>query len=285
MPAADRCVTGRKTMTIARRLRRRGGLVLLSAIVLLTPEIARADAPTLEIPRHPPPALESLLNGPAGMKGRLTDFRQRDPGDGVPVSRKTTAFVSYDDQNLYVVFACEDEPEQIRSHLSRREAISSDDHVFVYLDTFRDGQRAYYFAVNPLGVQLDGIFTEGQDDDDSFDTLWESEGRLTDSGYAVRMRIPFRSLRFPSTSEQSWGIALGRVIQRNNEESYWPYITKRVQGFVPQFARAIGLENISPGRNLQFIPYGMSTNAQYLDTESPSGAGFASQGEIRGGVD
>ena len=260
-------------------------MVLLSAVVLLTPEIARADAPTLEIPRHPPPALESLLNGPAGMKGRLTDFRQRDPGDGVPVSRKTTAFVSYDDQNLYVVFACEDEPEQIRSHLSRREAISSDDHVVVYLDTFRDGQRAYYFAVNPLGVQLDGIFTEGQDDDDSFDTLWESEGRLTDSGYAVQMRIPFRSLRFPSTSEQSWGIALGRVIQRNNEESYWPYITKRVQGFVPKFARAIGLENISPGRNLQFIPYGMSTNAQYLDTESPSGAGFASQGEIRGGVD
>src|SRR5436309_4769674 len=175
-------------MTIAWGLRRRAGPLLLSALVFATSQIGRADAPTLEIPRTPPPALESLLNGSAGTNGRLTDFRQRDPGDGVPVSQKTTAFVSYDDKNLYVWFVCEDEPEQIRSHLTRREAISSDDHVLVYLDTFRDGQHAYYFAVNPHGVQLDGIFTEGQDDDDTFDTIWESEGRLTDSGYVVRMR-------------------------------------------------------------------------------------------------
>ena len=45
------------------------------------------------------------------------------------MSRKTTAFVSYDDKNLFVVFVCEDEPEQIRSHLARREAILGDDHV------------------------------------------------------------------------------------------------------------------------------------------------------------
>jgi hypothetical protein len=272
-------------MKIAWPARTRAGLLLWSAFVLLAPAIARADPPRFEIPRTTPPGLESLLNAPSDVKGRLTEFRQRDPGDGVPASRKTTAFVSYDDKSLYVVFVCDDEPGQVRSHLTRREAILGDDHVVVYLDTFRDGQRAYYFAANPFGVQRDGIFTEGQDEDDSFDTLWESEGKLTESGYVVRMRIPFKSLRFSSTPEQSWGIAVGRIIQRNNEESYWPYITKRVQGFVPQFAHATGLANISPGRNLQLIPYGISTNAQYLDMGSPSAAGLTSQGELRGGLD
>src|SRR5206468_2865288 len=63
------------------------------------------------------------------------------------------------------------------------------------------------------------------------------------------------------------------------------YITKRVQGFVQQFGRAAGLENISPGRNLQLIPYGMSTGARYLDAESASGPSVARQGELRGGLD
>src|SRR5207247_10978660 len=180
----------RSVLTASWPARTRPGLRLWSALVLLTPAIARADPPRLEIPRTTPPGLESFLNAPSDVKGRLTEFRQRDPGDGVPASRKTTAFVSYDDKSLYVVFVCDDEPGQIRSHLTRREAILGDDHVVVYLDTFRDGQRAYYFAANPLGVQRDGIFTEGQKDDDSFDTLWESEGKLTESGYVVRMRIP-----------------------------------------------------------------------------------------------
>src|SRR5919106_291533 len=104
----------------------------------------------------------------AGAGVRVTDFRQREPGDGVPVSRGTTAYVSYDDANLYVVFVCEDDPASVRARIARREEISGDDNVAVYLDTFRDREHAYFFLTNPLGVQLDGIWTEGQDEDFSF---------------------------------------------------------------------------------------------------------------------
>src|SRR5204863_2768485 len=253
--------------------------------VLLLPDVARSDTPTLLIPRTPPPDMEALRIGRIATTGRITEFRQRDPGDGIPVSRTTTAFISYDESSLWVAFVCEDEPHEVRAHLTRREATADDDQVIVFIDTFRDGQRAYFFAVNPLGVQRDGIFSEGQDDDDSFDTVWRSEGTLTESGYVVRIEIPFKSLRFSSAPEQTWGIALGRIIQRNNEESYWPYITRRVQGFVQQFARATGLRNISPGRNLQFIPYGMATAARYLEADSPAGAAFSAQRELHGGLD
>jgi len=255
------------------------------AAILLLPDVARSDTPTLLIPRTPPPDMEALRIGRIATTGRISEFRQRDPGDGIPVSRTTTAFISYDESSLWVAFVCEDEPHEVRAHLTRREATADDDQVIVFIDTFRDGQRAYFFAVNPLGVQRDGIFSEGQDDDDSFDTVWRSEGTLTESGYVVRIEIPFKSLRFSSAPEQTWGIALGRIIQRNNEESYWPYITRRVQGFVQQFARATGLRNISPGRNLQFIPYGMATAARYLEADAPAGAAFSAQRELHGGLD
>ena len=216
--------------------------------------------------------------------GLVQDFRQREPGDGIPCSLETGASVSYDDENLYVLFVAEDEPAKVRAHLAKREDILGDDRVVVYLDTFRDGHRAYVFACNPLGVQLDGTLVEGQDEDDTFDTLWYSDGKLTPQGYVVRMTIPFRSLRFDGGPAQTWGIALGRIIPRRNEEAYWPHLTKRVHGFVSQFASATGFEGISPGQNVQLIPYGISTRSRFLDMESKP-PGFRNQEEQRGGLD
>src|SRR3989449_10415163 len=138
------------------------------------------------------------------------------------------------------------------------------------------------FMTNPLGVQLDGILTEGQDEDLSFDAVWQSEGRLTADGYVARIVIPFRSLRFPRAPTQTWGIALGRIIRRNSEEAYWPHLTKRVKGVVPQFNVVQGLPNISPGRNVQFNPYTMFARARFLDEDA---ADIRSAGDQRVGVD
>jgi hypothetical protein len=260
--------------------------------------IARVDrAPRLEDFRVPNNTL-TVLNGPLtffddslavlddsttpGAPVAVTEFRQRKPGDGVPVSQPTTAYLSYDDANLYVVFVCRDDPAKVRANIARRESVSGDDQVLLYLDTFRDHQRAYLFAANPLGIQLDGILTEGQEFDLSFDAVWSSEGRLTDDGYVVRMAIPFRSLRFANDSVQTWGIALGRKIRRTNEETYWPHLTKRVKGFVPQLGTLHGLVRISPGRNVQLNPYTMLARARVLDRGI---AAHVTQGDERIGMD
>jgi len=248
------------------------------------PEVRVSTANLLRIPRvtHPP-KLEDFLNGqPRQAEAAVTDFRQHEPGDGVPLSQKTTVFLSYDDGNLYIVFICEDERENIRAHMAKREEISDDDFVGVYLDTFHDGRRAYAFEVNPLGVQRDGLLNEGQKVDYTFDTVWNSVGRLTEQGYIIWIAIPFKSLRFSNNTEQTWGIALGRKILRTNEEAYWPYITERIKGFVNQMAQLDGMDNVSPGRNMQFNPYGMFTTSHYLDSSIPA---FQTKNEFRGGLD
>ncbi len=244
-------------MTPSRRL-----AVVLTLLSL--PAVAYGQESTLTVPfATSPPVLSTFLSGELrDMDGRVTQFRQREPRDGEPVTRDTTAYVSFDSANLYVVFVCRDTPSAVRARLTRRERIDADDEVAVYLDTFHDRQRAYVFAANPLGVQAERIRTEGQDDDESFDTLWQTEGQLTAFGYVVKMTIPFRSLRFPNGTAQTWGIGLSRRIQRLNEEAYWPHVSKRAQGFVPQLGTLRGLRAISPGSNVQLIPYGVYTNAQ-----------------------
>ena len=69
---------------------------------------------------------------------------------------------------------------------------------------------------------------------------------------------------------QDWGIALERVIFRNDEHSFWPYISKQYQGFAQQMANLEGIEAVSPGRNLQLIPYGTFTAARQLAETIPA---------------
>lgn len=188
-----------------------------------------AARPSLTIPRaSSPPALADYLDGvPRADEAAITTFVQREPGDGVPARQQTEAYVSYDATHLYVVFvARESVPGQVRASRTRREGFGNDDAVGVLLDTFNDQRRAYLFIVNPLGVQLDGVTTDGSNDDFSYDTVWDSEAQLTPFGFVARIAIPFKSVRFPNVPEQVWGIGFARIIRRNNEMSWWPHVTR-----------------------------------------------------------
>ena len=240
---------------------------------------ARLAPPALTIPRlSRAPALEDFLSmKPEGeialQMAKVTGFVQRNPHDGEKVSEETAAYLGYDQKNLYVVFVCFDDPKKVRARMSPREDIADDDEVAVMFDTFHDRRRAYEFQTTPLGVQWDAIYTEASRDetggnwDTSWDTVWDSRGKVTSRGFVVWMAIPFKSLRFPATKQQEWGIILYRGIVRKNEDSFWPEISSRVQGRLGQAATLYGLEGISPGRDIELIPYGITARL--------SGAGHA----------
>src|SRR6185503_12355692 len=119
--------------------------VLASALIVTAAVPAGAQPARLRIPRvsGPPPLAEPAAASQA-VDGRVDAFTQREPGDGVPASQRTVAYVSYDESHLYVVFVCEDaEPAAVRARLAAREAITGDDQVGVLLDTFHDRRRAY----------------------------------------------------------------------------------------------------------------------------------------------
>ena len=224
------------------------------------------------IPRvSSPPQLEDFLQmkpSPVweGRLAKVDHFIQRIPSDGEPVSQRTEAYLGYDDKNLYAIFICYDsDPNKIRARLSRREDVFDDDTIEVMLDTFHDHRRAYAFFSNALGVQADALWTEGQDFDFSFDTVFDSEAKITAEGFVVKLAIPFRSLRFASNDPQTWGILLDRDIRRNNENSFWPQYSSRIAGRLNQEGDATGLENISAGHNFQLIPYGIFRSYRDVD--------------------
>lgn len=248
--------------------------------------------PIVDVPRLDVlPGIEDFLPtmGPSpAFDGRMAriagGFVQRDPEDGRPASQHTDVYLAYDDEHLVVVFvAFDDEPDRVRAHMAARENVFRDEIVEIQLDTFLDRRRAYTFVSNPLGVQWDAIWTEGSGFDDSYDTVWDSDGRLTDRGYVVWMRIPFKSLRFPRTDAQTWGFLLVRDIPRNNESSFFPRMSNRIRSRMGQGGTLVGLDGISPGRNLQVIPYATATSFEELDRDAA--AFVEDDADLDGGVD
>jgi hypothetical protein len=255
------------------------------------PEIKSAPAvaaPSLTIPRlSHAPALEDFLDmKPVGETAlqmvKVTGFIQRNPHNGEPVTENTAAYLGYDQKNLYVVFVCFDDPKKVRARMSRREDIYDDDQVEIMLDTFHDRRRAYAFQTTPLGVQWDAIWTEasraevGGNFDTSFDTVWDSRGKTTSRGFVVWIAIPFKSLRFPAKKVQEWGIILYRGIYRKNEDAFWPWINRKIEGRLGQAATLYGLEGISPGRDIELIPYGVGRSFRALDQRDPYNPFFQS---------
>jgi hypothetical protein len=237
-----------------------------------------ATNPVLVIPRvAQPPTLEDFLDmKPSraweGVLAKADGFIQRLPSDGAPSTQRTDVYLGYDDVNLYCIFvAFDSEPRKVRAHMTPRDNIYGDERVDLFLDTFHDHRRAYVFTTNPFGIQMDGLWNEGQVNqyDRSFDTVWHSRGQLTNRGFVVWMAIPFKSLRFPATRAQEWGIVLIRWIPRTNESATWPRVSTRIEGRLNQGATLKGLENISPGRNIQLIPYGFLRSFRALDTRDP----------------
>jgi hypothetical protein len=215
----------------------------------------------------------------------ISDFKQRNPGDGTPISKQTKAYLSYDEHYFYAVFVAKDDPALVRARIAKREDIDGDDLVTLELDTFKDQRRSFVFEVNPLGVQMDGKRTEGQEIDYQFNTQWESEAQLTDDGFVVKMAIPFKSLRFENGDEQTWGIAVGRWIARLSEEAFWPHISKQVAGFVPQMATIRIPEKMSAGRNVQLLPFVYAGKTKVLNTEDLNAPFWQRENKLQAGLD
>jgi hypothetical protein len=201
----------------------------------------------------------------------ITDFRQRVPVDGGEPTERTEVRIAYDRDNLYFGFKLFDsEPDKIIATVLEREGkLPYNDRVAIGIDTFNDDRNGYVFGLNPFGTQEDGQFT----DEGSVDWVWESvyvsEGRITDEGWELEVAIPFTTIRFPRTESVTMGLVLYRRIRRKNEDVFWPHIPQRFRAHIAQasqYADLVGLEDLHRGRNIEVKPYAIA-GAQKLTSE------------------
>jgi Carbohydrate family 9 binding domain-like len=212
---------------------------------------------------HQTPVIDGRLNEPVWHTAALLkDFLQTQPGDNVKVSYPTEVRIGYDSKSLYIAIHALDQSGQVRATVAKRDDLSGNDYVAVWLDTFNDQRRAYVLLFNPLGVQADGIFTEGQAIDYSVDLVMQSKGTITADGYTIEVAIPFASLRYDAGAGKFWGVHVLRVIRHLDEWDTWMPLRRESRDFntatfirfMEQAGHIGGIENIGRERTLELIP-------------------------------
>ena len=155
-----------------------------------------------------PPVVDGILDDEAWTGAPLPagTWLSYNPLHGDQIAQQTTVWVGYDADALYFAFRCDDpDPGGIKTSITRRDNIWSDDWVGLSLDALGTGQVSYHLMVNPSGIQLDMINTIAGYEDTSPDWIWESAGRVNDSGYAVEIRLPLQSIRFKGGADREHG--------------------------------------------------------------------------------
>jgi len=234
-------------------------------LICLTCLIATAQHKSLQaIKTALPPRIDGSLTDSAWKNvPEAINFITNSPVFGKPSKVKTSIRIVYDDDAIYVGAYLYDDPAQIKKQFTTRDNQdrANVDYFSVFIDTYKDHQNAYQFAVTARNVQTDARLSSavkpdlGIYGDLSWDAVWDSKVEMQKDGWTVEIRIPYFSLRFAKTNIQDWGINFLRFSKRYNEASFWNEVNPNNNGFVNQFGYLKGLEQLSPPLRLSLSPY------------------------------
>jgi hypothetical protein len=98
---------------------------------------------------------------------------------------------------------------------------------------------------------------EGGNDnmDESWDTVFLSEGKVDAEGYTVEAAIPFKSLRFPNVDVKTWNIVLGRNLPRTGEIILHPHYSRDIPGLLSNGRPFIISGAVERSRNVEVMPF------------------------------
>ena len=198
----------------------------------------------------------------------VSAFKQREPEEGKESTERTLVDIVFDDEAIYIGARMYDSnPELIEARMQRRDVTIDSDSFMFYVDPYYDRRTGFYFGINAAGTLYDGTLLNDSWDDNSWDGVWEGKAHIDEKGWTAEMRIPYSQLRFRKSDGYVWGVNCKRVISRKNEIAYLVFTPKNGSGFVSRFPELVGLQDISPGRSIQVLPYVTSRGSFYPATE------------------
>jgi hypothetical protein len=208
------------------------------------------------------PKIDGILNDEVWQQAPIQtgEWVSYNPLRGGKSDKLTDVRIAYDDRYLYFGIHCFDnEPDKIRTTISRRDTAFNDDWFALSLDSAGTGQTAYHLFVNPSGIQMDALNTSASGEQFEADFVWDSAAKIVEDGYTVEIRLPLQSIRFSGGQQVRMGILFFRKISRTGVSYSWPEILPG-QWVFESHARLV-FENLKQPRLLELLPsitYGLN---------------------------
>ncbi|WP_435357297.1 DUF5916 domain-containing protein [Emticicia sp. SJ17W-69] len=187
------------------------------------------------------------------------DFFLNRPYDSSFAKLQTEVKVLFDDNFIYVGAICY-EPRNLYTvaSLKRDFAGGTSDVFTVNIDTFKDRLNGFQFAINPYGVQREGLIFNGGESSNFWDNKWYSQVKNYDDYWVVEMAIPFKTLRYKvAEGQNTWRANFGRNVLQKNEISTWRPVPRNFPPANLAFAGTLIWDENPPksGANVSVIPF------------------------------
>jgi len=208
------------------------------------------------------PVLDGRTDDAAWASAQLIDdFLEYDPNEGKVSRFKTEVRVTYDDRYLYVLARMFDPaPDSIISLLSRRDVRTSSEQLKLVIDSYNDKKTAFQFITNPAGVKRDFYVSNDNNEDPSWDAVWDVATKVDSVGWVAEFRIPFSQIRYAPGDDHTFGLIVVRDVARTGERISWPLIKRNVQGYVSQAGALGGIGRLPTPRRFELLPYTVVKN-------------------------
>lgn len=172
---------------------------------------------------------------------------------------RSEVYFLYNTEGIYVGgYFHEKNKDSIAAELIGRDGFGNNDFVGIIFDTYQDKLNGFEYFVTPLGEQMDAKVApnnNGNNEDFSWNAVWESGAKINNDGWSFEMFIPFAAIRFGKMKIQDWGLNIVRRRQKSGGQLFWQSIDPTVNGFLTQEGTLTGLQDIKPPLRLQFSPY------------------------------
>ncbi|MGZ5281971.1 MAG: DUF5916 domain-containing protein [Bacteroidia bacterium] len=266
-------------------------LFFITLITTVTGQQTTKIAPTYGITKtYEPVKIDGLLDEDIWQKTPETgSFYQNFPEDTSSAWSQTKVQLTFNDQYLYIAAVCYESvhSKYIIPSLKRDFNYQRSDAFAVYLDPANDRSNGFNFTVNPLGVQREGLITNGgiQGVTTNWDNKWFSAIKTYDDKWVVEIAIPFKTLRY-NPEVREWGLNFSRQDLKMNESSTWAPVNRNFNVSSLGFAGKLVWQQLPPpaGKNFSFIPY---IRANYSDQNKPiyeQSKTMSAGGDIKVGV-
>ncbi|HEX6573814.1 MAG TPA: DUF5916 domain-containing protein, partial [Gemmatimonadaceae bacterium] len=228
------------------------------------------------------PVLDGKLDDPAWANAQSIDsFLEYDPNPGVESRFKTDVRVVHDARYLYIMARMYDPaPDSMVSLLSRRDVRTQSEQLKIMIDSYHDRMTGYEFCVNPAGVKRDFYVSNDNNEDPSWDAVWDVATAIDSLGWVAEFRIPFSQMRFPDAPTHTFGFMVVRDIARTGARISWPLYHREKQGYFSQLGDLAGIDGIGQPSRLEVAPYVVSKNET-----RPSGSSFDHPQSFSAGAD
>lgn len=198
-----------------------------------------------------------------------TDFWQQQPLDGIPASKRTDVWLTYNADFLFIAAKCYDRAPYTISTL-KRDNFDTSDEFAVLLDP--NGQKAngFAFGVNAMNAQTEVLLSAPANSDATWDHRWTSATQQNDSFFTVEMAIPFKTLRYKDDNSR-WGIQFLRTDPGTNERHVWAPVPRQFVWIDLGYFGSL-IWDTPPGRqgnNIALIPY-VTTSLRKQSPSSPT---------------